>query len=196
MATSTAWLLAGLYAVALLAIHLVATRGSGNLPAALNRSWGASAGTVGPRWWAQFTAPWFHEDWFHLGYNLSVLAATMPLAVGAWGPEALMVALLASPAAGFTVNLGILLPGARRGWQYAQAAVEPRLVGASVVIFAGAGLALAGSGWSWGWQVAVAGAFAAYEAVLATARVTKPFVGIYHYAGFMIGFGVGPMLLI
>ncbi len=184
------WKLALAYGAVLLAIHLVATGGRGALPPAVNRRFGSNAGSVLPRWWAQFTAPWFHETWFHIGYNQTVMLATMPLALAALGPVALLVALAASPMTGYAVNLLLVLPLARR-WSYARAAVEPRLVGASVVIFAGAGVALAtwdAPGWA---RVAVAGAVGLYETVLAKTGLTKPFVGFYHMGGFVVGLAAG-----
>lgn len=178
------------YAGLLLGIHLVATRATGALPQGLHDQVGASAGTVVSRAWAQTTALWFHNSWGHIGYNLTVLALTMPVAIGAFGPRALLAALIISPLAGFAVNLLLILP-LSHVWGYAASAVEPRLVGASVAIFAGAGVAWA----SWSASGLVKGAvlagFLAYETVLAVLGVTQAFVGVYHSMGALMGIGAG-----
>lgn len=191
MTWARAWWFTLAYAVVLLAIHIAVTKGTGNLPSGVVQSFGANAGSVGRRFWAQFTSPWFHETWFHLGYNLAVLLATMPVALHAYGPRVLAAALASSPLAGFTVNLLLLLPLAALGWTYAASAVDPRLLGASVVIFAGAGMALVS--WQAGvpLRIGIGVAFLAYEALLALAGWTRPFVGVYHGAGLLFGVGWG-----
>lgn len=184
------WLLAVGYGLALLAIHLVATRATGTLPQGLHDQVGASAGTVVSRAWAQTTALWFHSSWGHIGYNLTVMALTMPVALGAFGPRALLAAIVISPLAGFAVNLLLILPLAGV-WSYAGSAVEPRLVGASIAIFAGAGIAW--TSWSAGAGIKgiALGAFLVYEALLAILGVTQAFVGVYHVMGALMGIGAG-----
>lgn len=185
-----AWLLTLVYGSALLAIHLVATRTTGSLPASIQDTVGASAGTVVSRAWAQTTALWFHSSWGHIGYNLTVVALTMPLAIGAFGPRALAAALVISPLAGFAVNLLLILPLAGV-WSYAQSAVEPRLVGASIAIFAGAGMAWVSWSASGILKGSVLVGFLVYEAVLAVLGVTQAFVGVYHVMGALMGIGAG-----
>lgn len=185
-----AWLLTLAYGGLLLAIHLVATRATGTLPQGLHDTVGASAGTVVSRAWAQTTAMWFHASWGHIGYNLVVVGLTMPIAIGAFGPRALAMALLISPLAAFAVNLLLILPLAFV-WGYAQTAVEPRLVGASIAIFAGAGMAWASWSASGLLKGSVLVGFLVYEVVLAALGVTQAFVGVYHIMGGLMGIGAG-----
>lgn len=184
---------ATLVAVGLAVIHVVTTAAhSLVLPDSVRDRVGASPETTLSRPWALFTAPFFHDGLLHLGYNLAVLALTLPLALEAVGiNRGLTAAYLASPLGSAAVNLLLILPLAQAGWGWAQAAVEPRLVGASVAIFAAAGMALATRGWSTGAVLAVAGAYLVYEAVLAITGTTRPFVGVYHGTGFLIGLSLG-----
>lgn len=180
---------AGGYAALLLAIHVIATRGTGTLPTELQQHVGASAGTVVSRAWAQATALWFHNSWGHLAYNTAILLATLPFAIQSFGPRALLVALFISMLASFAVNLLLILPSAPL-WSYAERALEPRLVGASIAIFAGAGMAW--TAWDGGvsktWVLV---GFVGYEVALAVAGVTRPFVGAYHLMGAFMGIGAG-----
>lgn len=179
-----------LFAVVLLAVHVAVTRG-GVLPDALREQFGASAATVASRPWAQATAFWFHESWGHIGYNLAVLAATMPFAVGAHGPRVVLLGMLASVLAGFFVNLLLIQPLAAAGLSYAADHMTRRLVGASVVVFAGAGMAWAawgGPGWA---RAAALVGFVAFEAALAAFGVTRPWVWAYHVTGGLLGVGFG-----
>jgi membrane associated rhomboid family serine protease len=177
----------------LVLVHLVATFRHGfALPDSLRSIVGASPNTTLTRPWALFAAPFFHDDFFHLGYNLAVLAATLPVALEAVGPlRGLAAAYLASPVASAFVNLALILPWAALGWGWAEAAVNPRLVGASVVIFAAAGIALATRDWSTRTRALVAVGYLAYETVLAVTGTTRPFVGVYHVTGFALGLLLG-----
>lgn len=151
---------------------------------------GASPETTLTRPWALFAAPFFHDDLFHLGYNLAVLGLVLPPALEAVGTgRGLGAAYLASPLSSAFVNLALILPLASLGWGWAQAAVEPRLVGASVAIFAAAGIALATRSWSTTTTALVAVGYLAYETVLAATGTTRPFVGVYHAVGFFAGLG-------
>ena len=184
------FILAGGLGLLLLALHLWVTRGTGELPAAVADRFGASAGTVASRPWAQATAMWLHGSWGHLAYNLIVLMATMPFAIAAFGDRAVGFALVSSPLAGFAVNLLIILPLAGV-WGYAASAVEPRLVGASLFVFAGAGIAWVAWTGPAAWKAAALLAFVAYEIGLAALGMTRPFVGGYHIAGALLGIGWG-----
>jgi hypothetical protein len=189
VSTRSAWLAALAAAAALAVVHAVATAANGwALPDQL-RSWvGASPETTLTRPWALLAAPVFHDDLFHLGYNLAVLALVLPPALTAVGPgRGLGAAYLASPLASAFVNLALILPLAGLGWGWAQAALEPRLVGASVVVFAAAGIALATREWSTSTIALVGVGYLAYEAVLAVTGTTRPFVGVYHATGFLVG---------
>lgn len=193
-AQRTALGLAGLLTL----VHLVATARNGlALPESLRAIVGASPATTTRRPWALFTAPFFHDDLFHLGYNLVVLGITLPVALEAAGiARGTLAAYLASPLASAFVNLALILPLAAAGWGWAEAAVDPKLVGASVVIFAGAGIALATRDWRAGTIALVAAAYIAYEAVLALTGTTRPFVGVYHVTGFAVGVGVAKTVLV
>lgn len=185
-------LLAAGYALALLAIHILVTRGTGAIPTDLKQSVGADAGSVLTRPWAQFTAPWFHTSWGHIGYNMAVLMATLPFAIHVHGAKTIPLLLLASALAGFAVNLLIILPLANI--PYAASVVDGRLVGASIAIFAGAGIAWTtwtGAAWAKG---AALGGFVLYEALLALMGTTQAFVGVYHVAGALAGIGIGTAL--
>lgn len=178
-------------AAALLAVHLAATRGTGVLPDGVREQFGASAATVASRPWAQATTFWLHESWGHVAYNLTLLAATMPFAAGAYGPRVVLLGMLASVLAGFLVNLLLILPVAAAGAPYATDHMARRLVGASVVAFAGAGMAWTawgGPGWA---RAAALGGFVAFEAALAVSGVTRPWVWAYHVTGGLLGVGFG-----
>lgn len=177
-----------LFLALLAGLHVLATRGTGTLPTHVQETFGASAATVLTRPWAQATALWFHQSWGHLAYNLAVLLATMPFAVAAFGPKALPAMVVASILGGFLVDLVLILP-LSSVWQHAAAAVQPRLVGASMAIFAGAGMAWA----AWdatSAKAAVAVAWVAYEVALGVFGVTQPFVWAFHLAGGAIGVGM------
>lgn len=172
-------------------VHVVATFRNGLvLPDALRSYVGASPATTLSRPWALFTGPVFHDGLFHLGYNAAVLLLVVPPALTAVGVgRGVAAAYLASPLSAAFVNLVLILPLARLGWGWAEAAVDPRLVGASVATFAAAGIALATRDWRTSTVVLVAAAYLAYETVLAATGTTRPFVGVYHVTGFAIGVG-------
>lgn len=186
-----AWIAALGAAGTLAAVHALATASHGwVLPEALRAWFGASPATTLTRPWALFAAPFLHDDLFHLSYNLAVLALVLPPALAAAGvARGLAAAYLTSPLASAFVNLALILPLAHLGWGWAQAAVEPRLVGASVMVFAAAGIALATRSWRGSTIALVAVAYVAYEVVLAATGTTRPFVGVYHVTGFALGFG-------
>lgn len=179
------------FAVALVAVHLAATRGTGVLPDAVREQFGASAATVASRPWAQATAFWFHRSWGHLAYNLAVLLAATPWAVGAYGPRVVLLGMLASVLAGFLVDLLLILPLAAAGLSHAADHAAHRLVGASVVAFAGAGMAwTAWDGVGWLRAAAFAG-FVLLEVGLAVLGATRPWVWAFHVAGGALGVGFG-----
>lgn len=170
-------------------VHLVATFRNGLvLPDGLRAYVGASPETTLSRPWALFSGPFFHDGLFHLGYNAAVLLLVVPPALSAVGiGRGVAAAYLASPLSAAFVNLALILPLASLGWGWAEAAVEPRLVGASVAVFAAAGIALATRDWRGSTVALVAAAYVAYEVVLAVTGTTRPFVGVYHVAGFATG---------
>lgn len=172
-------------------VHLLATFRHGlALPESLRALVGASPSTTLSRPWALFTAPFFHDDLFHLGYNAAVALLVVPPALAAVGlGRGLVAAYLASPIASAVVNLALILPLAAAGWGWAEAAVDPKLVGASVMIFAAVGIALATRDWSTSTIALVAGGYIAYEVLLAVTGTTRPFVGVYHATGFALGLG-------
>ncbi|MDX1610859.1 MAG: rhomboid family intramembrane serine protease [Candidatus Thermoplasmatota archaeon] len=185
-----AWKVALGVGALLVAVHGVATARTGwVLTEEVRHLVGASPGTTLERPWAHLTAPFFHDGLFHLSYNLTVLLITLPVALAAMGPwRGAVLAYLASPVSAILVNLLLILPLAAAGWSYAQVAVDPRLVGASIMIFAGAGMALATRPWSATTVALVAIAFVGYELVLAVTGTTRPFVGVYHVTGAATGF--------
>jgi membrane associated rhomboid family serine protease len=79
--------LAAIGAASLLAlVHLLATAANGfALPDGLRALVGASPETTLSRPWALLAAPFFHDDLFHLGYNLAVMLAVVPPAPEATG---------------------------------------------------------------------------------------------------------------
>lgn len=179
----------GLVLVLLWSIHLVATFRHGLvLPDAARSAVGASAETVWSRLYAQFSAPFFHDNLFHIAYNSVLFGIGIPVAINAFGGRVLPVAYLASPIAGVLVDALIILPLAKSGNAVAIAAAPSRLVGASVVAFALLGMALlASSPRGGGWTAAIGLAVVAYEATLAFTGVTRPFVWAYHLSGFGLG---------
>lgn len=179
------WLALAAVVALLWAIHLAASARNGfALPEATRERVGASASTALSRLHAHFVAPFFHDTLAHLAYNTLLFAIGVPLAVRAMGGGALAWAYLASPVAGILVDLLLILPLAALGVEAAVDAAPRRLVGASVVAFALLGLAIAAQGGAWWWALP---ALAAYEAALALAGVTKPFVWSYHLAGLALG---------
>lgn len=182
--------------VVLIAVHGAVTLAHGlTLPEHAQAAFGASPGSTFTRPWAHFTAPFFHYSIFHVAFNVTVLALTLPFAVRAFGvTRALPVAFLASPVTGVLVNTLVILPLASQGVAYAESIVEYRFVGASVVAYAGAGLALASTRASALTTGAVLVGVLALEATLAVAGVTRPFVGVYHATGFLLGLGAGTFL--
>ena len=150
---------------------------------------GADAGSVLTRPWAQFTAPWLHNSWFHITYNLAILLLTMPIAVHAFGPKAIPLAIMASALTGFAVNLLLIQPMFPE-----HPANHARYIGASIAIFAGAGMAFTTWTGPMHWKAAALGGFFLYEAILATTNATAPFVGIYHAVGAIAGIGIGRAL--
>lgn len=157
-------------------------------------AWGASAETVFSRFFAHFTAPAFHNGWGHLAYNATLLLVGLPFAVRRFGARSTVpLAYLASPLAGILVDIAIVLPLAALGMPAAIDAAPRRLVGASVVAFAGIGLALVAKGP----RFIVAGTIflAAYEVVLLTLGATAGFTWCYHLAGLGMGLMLGWGLL-
>lgn len=177
---------------ALWTVHLTATAANGwGLPEATRETFGASASTLLPRLYAQFTAPFFHESLGHLGYNSMLFAVGLPLALRRLGiRRGLLVAYASSPVAGILVDALVILPLAAAGVPVAEAAAPRRLVGASVVAFCALGIAF--GGWrSPRGRATAAAAIGAYELALAAAGVTQPFVFAYHLTGFAFGLAAG-----
>lgn len=188
------WLATFGVAVVLAAIHLRVSASNGLLlPDGLREAFGASAATVATRPWAQLTAPFFHYGVGHIAYNSLVFALGLPFAMRRLGvARALGLAFVASPLAGFLVNLGVILPLAAAGVGYAEAAAGTRLVGSSIVAFAALGMALASAAWASGPKPAAAVmTFGIYEAALESFGLTQPFVGAYHFTGFVLGILLG-----
>lgn len=185
-----AYLLTATYAAVLLTLHAVLTKGTGQIPTDIKQSFGADAGSLIPRWWAQFTAQFLHNSWGHITYNVAVVLATLPFAVQAHGSKTFLLIVLASAFAGYAVNLLIVLP-LQSLWAPAGAVLHGRLIGASIAIFAGAGIAW--TTWSApAWlKTAALGGFLLYELLLTLLAVTGPFVGIYHAMGAFVGIGIG-----
>ncbi len=184
------YVLATVYAGTLLFIHLVATKGTGSMPADIKNAFGADAGSLVPRWWAQFTAQFLHNSWGHITYNMAVVLATLPFALHVHGPKTLLLIVLASAFAGYAVNLLIVLP-LQSVWAPAGAVLHGRLIGASIAIFAGAGIAWTTWDASPALKGAALGGFLLYELILTLLAVTGPFVGIYHAMGAFVGIGMG-----
>ena len=195
MDAAWAWTLA--LAALLVGIHLAVTARNGfALPETMRDVVGASPATTLTRPWSHFTAPFFHYGFGHLGYNVAILLATMPIALRSFGAgRALPAAYAISPLTGIAVNLLVILPLAALGVQAAQAAAPVPLVGASVMIFAGAGLAasamLSGRGLGPAWSIGLVALFVAYELVLQSLGLTQHFVWLYHATGFALGSVLG-----
>lgn len=187
---------AGPYLPSLLLILLLASVHAAASPDvdAARVAWGASAETVFSRFFAHFTAPFLHNGWGHLAYNAALLLIGLPVAVRRLGARlAVPLAYLASPVAGILVDLAIVLPLAALGVPAAVDAAPLRLVGASVVAFAGIGLALVARGPRW--IVGGTALLAAYEVALRVGGVTEGFTWCYHLAGLGVGLAFGWALL-
>jgi hypothetical protein len=176
-------------AAAFLAIHIAVLKFS--YPSVISEQFGASAATVTSRPWAQFTALWFHNSWGHIGYNLAILLALWPVTMS--DGRGLAAAFIASPLAGFTVNLLIILPLASLYPDVAEMGGH-RLIGASMVIFAGVGIGWAAWDIDIGWKIAAVAGFVTYEATLGFLAVTQPFVAVYHIVALGYGLGFGAAL--
>lgn len=182
-------------------VHVIVTVRSGFALSDETRDrFGASAATTFSRAWAHFTAPFFHYGWGHIAYNSAILLATMPFALRAFGVgRGLTLAYLASPLSGMLVNVLLILPLAAMGVGYAANAAPARLVGSSVMVFAGAGLALsaflAGRDLGIVWSAVGVAAFLAYELSLARFGATQSWVWAYHTTGFLVGSIMGRVLL-
>lgn len=182
-----AWIVTGIYIAVLFAVHLVVTRGTGTLPDATRELVGASAASMKNRLWAQGTALWFHDSWFHITYNSTLLLLTLPFVLDTYGTKALGFMLVSSPIAAILVNLLLILPTAALGWGYAEEAAGKRVVGASIVVFAGIGLALMAAPPLW--SIGIVAALVVYELILACTGKTGPMVAAYHLGGLALGMG-------
>lgn len=188
-----AYAVAAGYGTALLAIHLIATKGTWDLPAHLKQWVGSDAGSILTRPWALFTSQFFHNHRFHVLYNITIMMATLPFAIQTHGVRTLAAIVVASMIAVAAVNLMLVLP-LHTVWDHASAVLHGRLVGASVAIFAGAGIAwTVWNGPLWAKALALLG-FVTYEVILGITGRTSEFVAIYHLAGTAVGIGMGKAL--
>ncbi len=187
------WLIAAGYAALLLAIHLAITRGTGTIGLETKTAFGSDAGSTLSRPWAYLTSQFLHNTWGHIGYNLTVLMATLPFALHAYGARTLLLVVASSVLAALIVNVLLVLP-LQSAWAPAAGVLHGRLVGASIAIFAGAGMA-----WS-AWDApaaakgALLGGYILYELALTLLGFTGPFVALYHVTGAAVGIGFGVAL--
>ncbi|HUR24703.1 MAG TPA: hypothetical protein VM327_01660 [Candidatus Thermoplasmatota archaeon] len=180
-------------ALGLLALHLVATHGTGTLDGPVLAVASISPSTTLSLWWHHLWAGFFHRSWGHLAYNLAVLVIAFPFAVRQQGPWLTLAnAYWIGPFTVFTLHLLVVLPLASAGLPYAVKALEIPLVGFSVMAYSMAGMALTLAPP----PVAVASivGLVLYETALALC-VTAPFIGVYHVVGFGMGFWVRTLLL-
>lgn len=188
------WIAAAGYATLLLAIHAVAARGTSTIDPAVKHRVGSDAATTWSRPWAPLTSQFFHNDRFHILYNVAVTMATLPWALQAYG----LVVFPIMVAANFLTMHGVhlALVGPLRHRSRAAAGIHAgRIVGASIAIFAGAGIAwTAWQGPLWA-KAAALGAVTAYEVGLVVAGKTGPFVAVYHLGGATVGIGLATWLL-
>jgi hypothetical protein len=187
------WVCLGVVAAALLTVHLVATRGTGHLEGQPLATASVTPATTLTHWWHHLWAGFFHHSWGHLAYNVAVLAVALPFAARqqpAW--LTLANAYWIGPFVVFTLHLALVLPLAHAGVPYAERALDYRLVGYSVMAYSIAGMALTLAPANAAWIAA--GALAVYEAALAV-WVTGPFIGVYHVAGFGMGYWVRTLLV-
>lgn len=179
-------------AAALVALHLAATRGTGELRPPEEERLAVTPRTTLTAWQHHLWAGLFHHSWGHLAYNLAVFAVAFPFAARQLGPlAALGNAYWIGPFVVLTLHLLLVLPLAKLGVPYALAALDRPLVGFSVMAYslAGAALTLAPGKAA----VAAFGAVVAYEVALAFVA-TGPFIFAYHVAGFALGYWVRVLL--
>ena len=131
----------------------------------------------------------FHFSWQHLGYNLALFAVAFPLATRGRGPWAPLTTLVAAGGIALAVVLAlpalVIQPLAGLGIAYAAEALDQRLVGASIAVFAVAGAALANLPRRVAMPLAAAGVVAE---LVAAAVGTRPFVFAFHLAGLAFGY--------
>lgn len=133
----------------------------------------------------------FHFSWQHLAYNLVLFAVAFPLATrggGRWTPfTTLASAVAVSLAVVLVLPALVIRPLAGLGIAYAADALDERLVGASIAIYAVAGAALARLPRRVAAPLAAAGIVAEVVAALVG---TRPFVFAFHLAGLALGYAV------
>lgn len=186
-------ILMGVVMGGLVALHLVATRGTGDLREPEKSALAVTPPTTLTQWWHHLWAGFFHHSWGHLAFNLAVFAVAFPLATRQMGPvQAMANAYWIGPFVVLTLHLLLVLPLAKAGVPYAVAALDHHLVGFSVMAYslAGAAFTLASPGAA---AVAFAG-LVAFELVLAV-LTTGPFIFAYHLGGFALGYWVRVLLL-
>ncbi len=187
------WLVMGGVMAFLLALHLVATHGTGELHDPERRPLAVTPETTLTHWWRHLWAGLFHKSWGHLAYNLAVFAVAFPFATRAMGPLQTMAnAYWIGPSVVFTLHLLLVLPLARLGVDYAQGALDYPLVGFSVMAYsiAGAAFVLAPATAALGF----AGALVLFELAMAAFGSTGPFIWLYHLGGFATGYWVRVLL--
>lgn len=186
--SATTLALLALVAAVLLAAHLAATHGTGQLSdpeksrVAVSP---AAALALSPNLaWAGL----FHFSWRHLVYNLCLFAFAFPLATRTASPWATLATSAAiSVAAVLALPALVIQPLAGLGVAYAQVAMEQPLVGASIGIYAIAGAALASMPRRAAAWLATAGVTAE---VVAAFLGTRPFVFAFHLTGLALGYAV------
>ena len=183
----------GLTAAGLLVIHLTATHGTGTLENPNLANAAVSPSTTLSLWWHHLWAGFFHRSWGHLAYNLAVFAIAFPFAVRQQAPWfTLANAYWIGPFTVFLLHLLLVLPLASAGLPYAVKALDIPLVGFSVMAYSMAGMALTLAP-----PTAIVATFTGlvlFETLLAI-WVTAPFIGVYHVAGFGMGFWIRTLLL-
>ena len=183
----------GAVMVALLALHLVATRGTGELKDPEKQAIAVSPRTTLSLWYHHLWAGLFHHTWGHLAYNLVVFAVAFPFAARTLSPLATMAnAYWIGPFVVFTLHLLLVLPLAKLGVGYAVQALDYRLVGFSVMAYSVAGAAFTQANPSTVAWVSVG--LVAYEVVLAFTS-TGPFIFAYHLGGFGLGYWVRRLIV-
>jgi membrane associated rhomboid family serine protease len=184
----------GLVMAALLALHLAATRGTGDLREPERSRLAVTPATTLSHWWHHLYSGLFHKSWGHIGYNLAVFAAAFVFATRQMGPlQAMANAYWIGPFVVFTLHLLLVLPLAHAGLSYAVKALDYPLVGFSVMAYsvAGAAFVLAPPAWALGF----AGSLVVYEVAMAAFGATGPFIFAYHLGGFGLGYWVRTLLL-
>lgn len=181
----------------LLAIHVVASGGTGRILASVQDRVAVTPATTLSHGLRHLVAGLFHSTWGHIAFNLGLFALAYPVASqAASAPKLLLFAYLAAPACVLLLHLVLVRPMAGAGNAYALSAMDRPLVGFSVMAYTIAGVAtrhvaasrpLAGA--------ALAALVAAFELVVGLTGRTGPYIFVYHLAGFTAGSLAGYPLL-